>query len=182
MIACGTQGRFGSRPTTITASARPDRSAVSIKVVPAPPAAAPERTRGLFEVSTKLWRYIPVQRSSLVRVRPKILISERGVAVSLPGQTSRHSEQVSQGMDSGAISGTGRPSSPISKKPGLHTATQAPHRVHMSWSRISRLRSKNDISSPNLRKPAQCCATPFHLWERSWPPNPRSTACPFFAW
>ncbi len=37
----GTHGRSGRAPPTITASASPERSAVSMSVVPAPPAAAP---------------------------------------------------------------------------------------------------------------------------------------------
>ena len=75
---------------------------------------------------------MPVQRSAGVRVRPKMRASDRGVAVSLPGQTSRQSAQESQGMASGSSMGTGRPSSLISSRPGGQTAAQAPQRVHMS--------------------------------------------------
>ena len=75
---------------------------------------------------------MPVQRSAGVRLRPKILASDAGVAVSFPGQTSRQSEQSSHDIASGSTAGTGMRSSLMASKPGGQTATQAPQRVHIS--------------------------------------------------
>ena len=85
-----------------------------------------------MEVKTRLWRNIPVQRSAGVRVRPKILVSDAGVAVSFPGQTSRQSEHSSHDIASGSTRGTGIWSSLMARKPGGQTATQAPQRAHIS--------------------------------------------------
>ena len=62
----------------------------------------------------------------------KILASDLGVAVSLPGQTSRQSAQSSHDTASAATARTGMRSSLMVRKPGGHTATQAPQRVHIS--------------------------------------------------
>ena len=75
---------------------------------------------------------MPVQRSAGVRLRLKILDSDAGVAVSLPGQTSRHSEHSAHGIASGSSAGTGMWSSLMESNPGGQTATQAPQRVHIS--------------------------------------------------
>ena len=56
-----------------------------MSVVPAPPAAAPFSICGLVDVSTRLRRKIPVQRSALVRLRPKILHSDARRGGILPG-------------------------------------------------------------------------------------------------
>ena len=50
------------------------------------------------------------------------------------------------GMALGSSAGTGMWSSLMESKSGGQTATQAPQRVHISWSRISLFRSKNGMS------------------------------------